>query len=121
VLVIDDDHVLGNAFRLTLSHAYAVRVATSGAEGLELLLNDGPFDFVFCDLMMPNMTGMDVFDELSRVRPELAKQLLFMTGGAFNREVREFIGRVPNTCLQKPFDPVAVIDEALAQGAASSA
>jgi CheY-like chemotaxis protein len=121
VRVIGDDHVLGNAFRLTLSQAYAVRVATSGAEGLALLLNDGPFDFVFCDLMMPNMTGMDVFDELSRVRPELAKQLLFMTGGAFNREVREFIGRVSNTCLQKPFDPVAVIDEALAQGAAPSA
>ena len=120
VLVIDDDQVLGNAFRLTLSHAYQVRVANSGAEGLELLLRDGPFDFVFCDLMMPNMTGMDVFDELTRLRPDLAQQMLFMTGGAFNREVREFISRVPNACFQKPFDPGAVIREALAQGSLAS-
>jgi hypothetical protein len=38
-----------------------------------------------------------------------------MTGGIYSPEVRAFISRVPNRCLQKPFDPAVVIREALAR------
>jgi CheY-like chemotaxis protein len=115
VLVIDDDKVLGNAFRLTLSRDFDVRVVSSGAEALQVLADDGTFDFIFCDLMMPEMSGMDVFGELSRRQPEIAEKVLFMTGGIYSPEVRAFISRVPNRCLQKPFDPAVVIREALAR------
>jgi nitrogen-specific signal transduction histidine kinase/CheY-like chemotaxis protein len=115
VLVIDDDKVLGNAFRMTPSREFDVRVVSSGAEALEVLADDGTFDFVFCDLMMPEMSGMDVFADLSRRQPEVAEKVLFMTGGVYTPEVRAFISRVPNRCLQKPFDPAIVIREALAR------
>jgi CheY-like chemotaxis protein len=115
VLVIDDDKVLGNAFRMTLSRDFDVRVVSSGAEALQVLGDDGTFDFIFCDLMMPEMSGMDVFAELSRRQPEVAEKVLFMTGGVYTQEVRAFISRVPNRCLQKPFDPAIVIREALAR------
>jgi PAS domain S-box-containing protein len=115
VLVIDDDKVLGNAFRMTLSREFDVRVVSSGAEALDVLADDGTFDFIFCDLMMPEMSGMDVFAELSRRQPEIAGKVLFMTGGVYTPEVRAFIARVPNRCLQKPFDPAVVIREALAR------
>jgi PAS domain S-box-containing protein len=115
VLVIDDDKVLGNAFRMTLAREFDVRVVSSGAEALAVLAEDGTFDFIFCDLMMPEMSGMDVFAELSRLRPEVSEKVFFMTGGVYSPEVRAFIGRVPNRCLQKPFDPAVVIREALAR------
>ena len=115
VLVIDDDKVLGNAFRMTLAREFDVRVVSSGAEALEVLADDGTFDFIFCDLMMPEMSGMDVFAELSRRQPEISEKVLFMTGGVYSPEVRAFISRVPNRCLQKPFDPAIVIREALAR------
>jgi PAS domain S-box-containing protein len=115
VLVIDDDKVLGNAFRMTLSRDFDVCVVASGGEALEVLAGDDTFDFVFCDLMMPDMSGMDFFAEFSRRRPEIAERVLFMTGGVYSPEVRAFIARVPNRCLQKPFDPVVVIREALAR------
>ena len=115
VLVIDDDKVLGNAFRMTLAREFDVRVVSSGAEALEVLADDGTFDFIFCDLMMPEMSGMDVFAELLRRKPEMSDKVLFMTGGVYSPEVRTFIARVPNRCLQKPFDPAVVIREALAR------
>ncbi|MET0593102.1 MAG: ATP-binding protein [Polyangiaceae bacterium] len=115
VLVIDDDKVLGNAFRLTLEREFDVHIASSGVQALEMLAEDADYDFVFCDLMMPEMSGMDVFAELSRRIPEIAAKVLFMTGGVYSPEVRTFIAKVPNRCLQKPFDPAVVIREALAR------
>ena len=50
-----------------------------------------------------------------RRQPEVAEKVLFMTGGVYTQEVRAFISRVPNRCLQKPFDPAIVIREALAR------
>jgi CheY-like chemotaxis protein len=115
VLVIDDDKVLGNAFRMTLSLEFEVRVVSSGAEALEMLAEDASFDFIFCDLMMPEMSGMDVFAEISRRNPEMTEKVFFMTGGVYSPEVRAFIAGVSNRCLQKPFDPVVVIRDALAR------
>jgi PAS domain S-box-containing protein len=115
VLVIDDDKVLGNAFRMTLEREFDVQIASGGAQALEMLAEDSGYDFVFCDLMMPEMSGMDVFAELSRRMPEIAAKVLFMTGGVYSPEVRTFIASVPNRCLQKPFDPALVIREALAR------
>jgi signal transduction histidine kinase/CheY-like chemotaxis protein len=115
LLVIDDDPMVVSAFRLTLSREAAVRVAHSGKAALELLGSDDGFDLIFCDLMMPGMTGRDVFTELSRTNPGLAEKIVFMTGGAVDQDVRDFVARVPNRCLQKPFDPIAVVHEALTQ------
>ncbi|HMI85833.1 MAG TPA: ATP-binding protein [Polyangiaceae bacterium] len=115
VLVIDDDKVLGNAFRMTLARDFDVRVVSSGAEALNVLAHDRKFDFIFCDLMMPEMSGMEFLAEFSVRQPEAADKVLFMTGGVYSQEVRAFISGVPNRCLQKPFDPVTVIGEALAR------
>ena len=115
VLVIDDDKVLGNSFHMTLSREFDVRVVSAGEEAIQVLADDGSYDFIFCDLMMPEMSGMDFFAELSRRQPEIADKVLFMTGGVYSPEVRAFISRVPNRCLQKPFDPAIVIREALAR------
>jgi len=54
--------------------------------------------------MMPEMTGMDLHAELLRREPALAERLVFMTGGAFTPAAREFLDRVPNARVEKPFD-----------------
>ena len=40
--------------------------------------------------------------------PELADQIIFLTGGAFTVRAREFLDRVPNACLDKPFDSASL-------------
>jgi FixJ family two-component response regulator len=53
--------------------------------------------------MMPEMTGMDIHDALSRISPSLAERMIFLTGGAFTTRARDFLGATPNQWIEKPF------------------
>jgi CheY-like chemotaxis protein len=61
------------------------------------------FDVVFCDLMMPHFTGMDVHSRVKEANPELAERFVFITGGAVREDIRAFLNEVPNERLDKPF------------------
>jgi CheY-like chemotaxis protein len=54
--------------------------------------------------MMPQMTGMDLYDELVRTAPAQADRMVFLSGGAFTAAARTFLEDVPNQRLEKPFD-----------------
>jgi CheY-like chemotaxis protein len=58
--------------------------------------------------MMPEMSGIELYEELRRRRPELAERVIFITGGAFTDAARDFLERVPNARLDKPFDVAAL-------------
>jgi CheY-like chemotaxis protein len=104
VLVVDDEPALAAALARVLSLEHDVVTETSAQRALALLVGGERFDLVLCDLMMPEMTGMDLYDEVSRVAPGLAETLVFMTGGAFTSRAREFLDQVPNARLEKPID-----------------
>jgi FixJ family two-component response regulator len=55
-------------------------------------------------MMMPLMTGMEFHMRLATLVPEQADRVVFMTGGAFTPRAREFLARLPNLRLEKPFD-----------------
>lgn len=103
VLIIDDDKMVGNTLRRLLANR-DVTVARSGREGVEVLRRNDQFDVVLCDLMMPEISGMDVYDTLYAERPDLAARIVFMTGGAFTDRARVFLEKVGNPRLEKPFD-----------------
>jgi len=104
VLVIDDDPGVVSALRLMLEGEHEVTTVASGREALRLLLSEPPFDVVFCDLMMPGVSGMDLFEAVRLNRPGIERRLVFMTGGAFTPEAARFLERVPNGRVEKPFD-----------------
>jgi two-component system, NtrC family, sensor kinase len=54
--------------------------------------------------MMPEMTGMDLYEALANIAPHLARCMIFLSGGAFTAKARAFITRVDNLCFDKPFD-----------------
>ena len=62
------------------------------------------FDVILCDLMMPNITGMDLYAKLSHARPEILDRIVFATGGAFTTAARSFLDSVPNRRIEKPFE-----------------
>jgi FixJ family two-component response regulator len=53
--------------------------------------------------MMPEMSGMDLHQELASHSPELAERFVFLTGGAFTTNARAFLSSVSNLRLEKPF------------------
>jgi PAS domain S-box-containing protein len=104
VLVVDDEPAIGIAIRRALRHEYDVRVATGAAEALRWVTAGERFDVVFCDLMMPERTGMDFYEDLREAAPELLERVVFVTGGAFTDRTRAFLDALPNPRLDKPFD-----------------
>jgi PAS domain S-box-containing protein len=104
VLVIDDEPTLATMIRRVLSRDCDVRIAADGREGLAALTDVDAFDVILCDLMMPDLTGMDVYAEVARRLPGLEKRFIFMTGGAFTERATEFLAHTKNRRLEKPFE-----------------
>ena len=104
VLVVDDELLLARSLKRLLAPEHDVESAGSGREALALLADGRRFDVILCDLMMPDLSGMDLHAELSRTSPELAARMVFLTGGAFSPSAREFLERVPNPRVEKPFN-----------------
>ena len=103
VLIVDDELPVASMLSRVLGDQHDVVIATSGREALEHVLAQ-EFDVVLCDLLMPGMSGMDLFRELASCRPGAEKRLVFMTGGAFTPRAAEFLASVDNVRLEKPFD-----------------
>jgi PAS domain S-box-containing protein len=101
VLVVDDEPLIGESVRRALVE-HEVAVAHSGADAI-LMCERGDFDLVLCDLMMPGLSGIDVFETVRARRPELAERFVFMTGGAFTPKARGFLERFQGEALSKPF------------------
>ncbi len=108
ILVIDDEAIVGTAVRRCLERRHDVVVLRDGASALELISSGEQFDVVFCDLMMPKMTGMEFHRRLDEAHPEQARRVIFMTGGAFTPEATEFVNKLEDALIQKPFTPATL-------------
>jgi len=104
VLLVDDEASLRTSLAQILATEHDVREVGSGAEVLELLRSGERYDVLLCDLMMPEMSGIDLFDAVEALDGAQARRVIFLTGGAFTPRAQEFMARVPNPRLEKPFD-----------------
>ncbi|MBI5497132.1 MAG: PAS domain S-box protein [Deltaproteobacteria bacterium] len=103
ILVVDDEPLVGAATRRTLADEHDVVPVASGAEALARL-EEEPFDLILCDVMMPEMSGEELYEALVQRFPEHAAKMIFMTGGAFTPRAAAFLERVPHKRLHKPVD-----------------
>ncbi|CAN5925729.1 hypothetical protein BH11MYX4_BH11MYX4_43680 [soil metagenome] len=102
ILCIDDEPALGLALRRALVSEHDVVLLTNAVEALDQVKAGECFDLLLCDLLMPGMNGMDFHSELQAFAPDLAKRIVFLTGGATTPRAREFFETVPNARLDKP-------------------
>lgn len=109
VLVVDDEPLVCASLYRLLSRRFDVVPQTSPRQALTLLRAGERFDGVLADLMMPELSGPAFYEELNRVRPELASRVVFLTGGAFTENARAFLERTGSPRLEKPCDPAELI------------
>jgi PAS domain S-box-containing protein len=107
VLVVDDDLLVRKAIGRTLGD-HDVTLVGSAREGCRRIASGERYDVIFCDLMMPDMTGMDFHAALAECCPEQAERIVFVSGGTFTPNASEFLERVPNERIEKPFDQRAI-------------
>jgi PAS domain S-box-containing protein len=103
ILVVDDEPAILRALSRVLS-GFQVTRALSGKEAIAHIERSGPYDVVFCDLMMPELSGIDVYERAKEVCPGQEQRIVFITGGAFTEQTAKFIDAIDNPKLGKPFD-----------------
>jgi CheY-like chemotaxis protein/two-component sensor histidine kinase len=104
ILAIDDDRLFLTTIDRVLRKHCDLVTSTSARDALALIAK-GDFDAILCDLMMPEMTGMDLYAELLSTAPAEAEKIIFLTGGTFTLRAQTFLDGVPNLRIEKPFDP----------------
>jgi signal transduction histidine kinase len=117
VLVIDDELALLRVYTRLLRKRHTVVAATSGREAVDLVRGGAAFDAILCDIMMPEMDGIEVYEALGAIDPSLPARIIFCSGGVFTQQAKAFIKTIPNILLEKPFDPdllLRVIDQVCA-------
>jgi PAS domain S-box-containing protein len=103
VLIVDDHVSFGQSLRMLLSPMHDVTYLPSARKALAQLEAGERYDAILCDLMMTDMTGSQLHEELSQRMPEQASRMIFMTGGAFTPASVDFAGRMASSVLMKPF------------------
>ncbi len=102
VLVIDDEALVGTAITRVLARDHDVQYVGHARDAVQQIQAGARFDIILCDLMMPHMTGKEFYEAV--VPYGQAANIIFVTGGAFTYDAREFLEHIPNRMLEKPFD-----------------
>jgi DNA-binding NtrC family response regulator len=104
ILVIDDEPGVGRTFQRLLGDAHDVTVLSSGRDAIGLLDRGEEFDVIFCDLSMPEVSGMDVYRAAVATRSDLAHRFIFISGGIYSSRFGDFLESISNDRLDKPFE-----------------
>jgi CheY-like chemotaxis protein len=107
ILVVDDEPLVCAALQRSLVGARVV-CALNARQALERLQEDPPYDFILCDLMMPDTTGAAFYEEAVRRGVAPPERFIFMTGASAAEEFRGFLERMPQPRLEKPFTQEAL-------------
>jgi CheY-like chemotaxis protein len=87
---------------------HEVVTATRGAQALEILETGARFDVILTDLVMPDMTGVELFAALCERHASIVDRVVFLTGGAVTQKIELFLRTMPNRRVHKPFDVEAL-------------
>jgi CheY-like chemotaxis protein/anti-sigma regulatory factor (Ser/Thr protein kinase) len=103
LLIVDDEEPVRSALRRLLELRYGVELASGVDDALERV-QVHRYDVVLCDLMMPAGGGERFYRTLLGFAPELARRVVFLTGGAVTDAARQFLRAQPQPVLTKPLD-----------------
>lgn len=97
LLLVEDDPRMAVALAAGLGESAEIVAAHTGADALAKLAS-GQFDLILCDLSLPDISGIDVYE---RAPAALREKFVFMSGGAKDERARAFLAAHPR--LDKPF------------------
>jgi PAS domain S-box-containing protein len=102
VLIVEDETLLGQALAQELSQRHEVRLASGGAQALDLLASQS-FDVILCDVRMPEVSGESVYAQACARYPACRDSFIFMTGIGFGADLARLHQTYRRPILEKPF------------------
>lgn len=108
VLVAEDEPSLSKLVRVNLEdEGHEVVIAADGRFALKALMQDGPFDVVVLDLMMPFSDGFEVLENLGTTRPKVIVLTARSDSYTHKRAERFDV----DAYMEKPYDPMKLAEK----------
>jgi len=111
ILVVDDEESIRKLVSTLLSSSGHTVETTSDAREALLKMDSVSYDAVLVDIRMPQMSGMELYDNIKPRRPELAGRFLFITGDTSDSNTRDFLEKNGLSFITKPFDKETLFEK----------
>ncbi len=118
LLAEDEPHIRRVLTSLLESAGFEVQVARNGREALDHLLSERPFDLVLSDLMMPEVTGIELLRAARELPARAGTPIVILTAKGQDVDRREALSLGAADFITKPFSPrklLTRVDEILAE------
>lgn len=104
ILVIDDEEFISDILSMMFSEmGYSTTSLSDGSQALKLIMEKN-YWAVFCDLKMPGIDGLEVYEKAIALRPELKGHFVILTGSVLNGHTKDLIEKKGIQILFKPFN-----------------
>lgn len=103
LLVEDNEHIRENVVELIELEGYKVIAAADGKQGLQLATTEKP-DLILSDVMMPELNGHQLFDELQKMEATRYTPFVFFTSSVEKKDVQYAIEKGASGYIKKPFE-----------------
>ena len=101
IVIVEDETALLQPLRRMLADRHDVLTFSDPRDGMRCLIEREPPDIIICDVNMPHVSGLDLYREVTRVRPFLSVRFIFLTGGECE-ELANLLDGSPTRILEKP-------------------
>jgi two-component system NtrC family sensor kinase len=104
ILVVEDEEVLrGMVVRVLGQVGYQVDTSPDGMDAIEKI-NNVHYDLIICDVRMPHLSGIELYEKLSGRSSKVTQRIVFITGDTISGETIGFIEANDVPYLGKPFE-----------------
>jgi CheY-like chemotaxis protein/anti-sigma regulatory factor (Ser/Thr protein kinase) len=110
-LYIIDDEALVTRALVRMLRGTSVLTEKDSRLALEHLREGADYDVIICDLMMPGLSGVELYRRIQEQRPELATRFLFLTGGATTSDAEDLLQTPGVSFLYKPVEREELVDQ----------
>lgn len=102
ILVVDDSEGVVRSLQRILEREHEVACERDPRSAWTRLEAGERFDVVLCDLMMPYVSGLELYIRASEISADLAGRFVFITGGVLDEDTERVLESLPNERLEKP-------------------
>lgn len=110
VLFVDDDWKMLSSYRTMVAGYLDAEFISSSDDAINRLLSDAPPAVVVCDVMMPGLTGADIYRRAVMLDAKWASRFVFVTGAASTPAVAEFLNTLDVRVFHKPISTDRLLD-----------
>jgi FixJ family two-component response regulator len=110
VLFVDDDWKMLSSYRTMVAGQLDAEFVSSSDDAFNRLISEKPPQIVVCDVVMPGLTGADIYRRAVLLDRTWAKRFIFITGAASTPAVAEFLNTLDVRVFHKPVPTERLMD-----------